>query len=116
MCEDLNIAGAIGILSDAVSQYSTDIIPESSEGRSTLANELEALDAMDSILGVIQLEVEVCTEHVDINRIESLIESRLDARTSKDWSRADDIRDELIDMGIEIMDGPEGTTWSRIVQ
>lgn len=116
MCDDLNIAGAIGILSEAVSQYSTDSIPKSSEGQSTLANELEALDAMDSILGVIQLEEEVCTENVDINKIESLIEARLDARNTKDWSRADDIRDELILMGIEIKDGPEGTTWSRIVQ
>jgi len=116
MCEDLNIAGAIGILSEAVGQYSTDAAPELTTGSSTFGAELEALQAMDSILNVIQLEEEVCTENLDVTKIELLIETRLDARDAKDWTRADEIRDELCAMGIEIMDGPEGTTWSRVVQ
>lgn len=119
MCDDLNIAGAIGILSEAVGQYSVDVTPEPSElceGASTLFAELEALQAMDSILGVIQLEEEVCNSNLDVTKIESLIEARLDARGAKDWARADEIRDELCAMGIEIMDGSEGTTWSRVVQ
>ena len=116
MCEDLNIAGAIGILSEAAGQYSTDVPPDLSIGSSTLGAEFEALQAMDSILNVIQLEEEVCTENLDVTKIESLIEARLDARDSKDWTRADEIRDQLCDLGIEIMDGPHGTTWSRIVR
>ena len=116
MCEDLNISGAIGILSEAVGQYSTDAAPELTTGSSTLGAEFEALQAMDSILNVIQLEEEVCTENLDVTKIELLIETRLDARDAKDWTRADEIRDELCAMGIEIMDGPEGTTWSRVVQ
>ncbi len=116
MCDDLNIAGAIGILSEAASTYATDAVPKPSDGSHTFNEEFQALCAMDSILGVIQLEEEVCTENLDVPKIESLIEARLDARTSKDWARADEIRDELLSMGIEIKDGSRGTTWSRVVQ
>ena len=116
MCEDLNIAGAIGLLSEAVNHYSTDVVPESVEGSHTLGDELGALQAIDSILGVIKLETCGCTENLDIKKIESLIEARLDARSNKDWSRADEIRDELCAMGIEIKDGSQGTTWSRVLQ
>ncbi len=116
MCDDLNVAGAIGFLSEAVSQYAVDLKPTECEGESTLADELEALQVMDSALGVIELESCVCTESIDVTKIDSLIESRLDARTNKDWSRADEIRDELLKLGIAIKDGPEGTTWTRVVQ
>ncbi|MEC8734661.1 MAG: hypothetical protein VXX86_06775, partial [Planctomycetota bacterium] len=34
----------------------------------------------------------------------------------KDWAAADAIRDELTELGIAIKDGPEGTTWSRIIE
>jgi cysteinyl-tRNA synthetase len=44
-------------------------------------------------------------------RVEQLIAARDDARKAKDWAEADRIRDELASMGIEIMDGPNGTTW-----
>ena len=39
MCEDLNVAGAIGHLSEAVSEYSVDSVPEEGEGSSTLSDE-----------------------------------------------------------------------------
>ena len=116
MCEDLNIAGAIGLLSEVVNQYSTDVVPDSVKGSHTYGDELEALQAIDSILGVIELESCVCTENLDVEKIESLIEARLDARSNQDWSRADEIRDELCAMGIEIKDGSQGTTWSRVLQ
>ena len=41
---------------------------------------------------------------------------RLRARAAKEWSTADELRDELLAMGIAIKDGPEGTTWERVVQ
>jgi len=116
MCEDLNIAGAIGILSEAVGAYSIDTDPIYGDTPHTLGDELRALHAMDAILGVLELDDEVCTNDLDIATIESLIEARLDARSNKNWSRADELRDELIAMGIDIKDGPDGTTWTRVVQ
>jgi len=45
-------------------------------------------------------------------RVEELLEERSGARNSQNWSRADEIRDELASMGVILEDGPEGTTWS----
>lgn len=116
MCDDINVAGAIGALSEAASQYCVDSPPIKCSGNNTIADEYEALMEMDAILGVLNLHKEPSTENIDVRKIESLIEQRLEARKSKDWSRADEIRDELQAMGVEINDGSIGTTWSRIVK
>jgi cysteinyl-tRNA synthetase len=116
MSDDLNVAGAIGALSEACSCYTVDSKPIEGNGSQTLQDEFKALQEMDSILGVLELDDKACTENLDISKIDSLIEARLVARTNKDWSRADEIRDELLEHGITIKDGPDGTTWSRVLQ
>ncbi len=47
------------------------------------------------------------------DEIDSMIQSRIDARASKNWSEADRIRDKLQAAGIILEDGPQGTTWRR---
>lgn len=114
--DDLNIARAIGVLSEAVSQIRTDSPPPAVEGMATYASELDALNAMDSVLGVLDLEREASGADGDEAAvIQEKIARRLEARAAKDWAAADAIRDELLSMGIAIKDGPEGTTWSRVV-
>ena len=58
------------------------------------------------------------TEHIIddslLASIKDLIAKRAAARTAKDWSQSDSIRDELSEMGIEVQDTPEGTKWRRI--
>ena len=46
--------------------------------------------------------------------IEALLEKRRAARADRDFAAADSIRDELAGAGIQIEDGPDGTTWRRI--
>jgi cysteinyl-tRNA synthetase len=48
---------------------------------------------------------------LDSQSIEKLIQERNTARQNKDWNRGDAIRDELLAKGVELKDGPEGTTW-----
>jgi cysteinyl-tRNA synthetase len=45
--------------------------------------------------------------------VDVLIEKRNAARASKDFAAADAIRDELAAAGIQIVDGPDGTTWRK---
>ena len=44
--------------------------------------------------------------------VELLIKLRKEARDNKDWALSDQIRDELIALGIQLKDGREGTTFS----
>jgi len=43
--------------------------------------------------------------------IEQLIDDRTQARGSRDWPRADQIRAELDELGVTVTDTPEGPTW-----
>ncbi|SEL93944.1 cysteinyl-tRNA synthetase [Aquimarina amphilecti] len=44
--------------------------------------------------------------------VELLIQLRAEARANKDFATSDKIRDELLDMGIQLKDGREGTTFT----
>jgi cysteinyl-tRNA synthetase len=46
--------------------------------------------------------------------IELLISIRMEARNNKDWATSDIIRDKLLDLGIQLKDSKEGTTWSKV--
>ncbi len=46
-------------------------------------------------------------------RIEALIDERTAARADRNFARADEIRNELGEAGVQIEDGPGGTTWRR---
>ncbi len=70
------------------------------------------------LLGVLQQEPETWFAQkqaggADIkNQVEQLIKERAQARTDKNWSRSDEIRDELDALGVVLEDSPEGTRWS----
>ena len=45
--------------------------------------------------------------------IEALISERAQARQDKNWARSDEIRDELLAKGVELLDSAQGTSWRR---
>jgi cysteinyl-tRNA synthetase len=45
--------------------------------------------------------------------VQLLIAIRAEARKQKDFATSDRIRDELAQKGVQLKDGPEGTTWQR---
>ena len=90
--------------------------------KATDRNERETLAARmyatGDLLGLLQLDPdEWFAGHVEgelgAAEIEGLIEKRNAARAAKDFATADGIRDELAAAGVQIEDGPEGTTWRR---
>ncbi len=105
MHDDLNISGAIA----AANQLRNALADGSLEpGRKPA----EALRTMDAVLGVLALETTVAAETaigvfkgVEPNaQVEALLCERRDARASKDFARADAIRDELAASGYAIKD------------
>lgn len=71
-------------------------------------------DLAGDVLGVVRADVE-SRDADSIEReaalIEMMIEMRNEARKSKDYARADAIRDRLAKLGIVLEDGPKGTSW-----
>ena len=53
-------------------------------------------------------------EKIGVSSIEDLINQRNEARKNKDFKTADEIRDKLTELGIEIEDTPNGTIWRSI--
>ncbi len=49
-----------------------------------------------------------------MDSIVKLVEERFQARLGRDWAKADEIRKVLLEQGIEVEDGAEGTTWRKI--
>lgn len=52
-------------------------------------------------------------EGEDDDDIDALVRERDEARASRDFARADEIRDQLDAMGITLEDSPDGTRWRR---
>jgi len=48
----------------------------------------------------------------EVAEIDQLLLKRLDYRNQKDFAKSDEIRDQLSARGIEVMDGPDGSSWS----
>ena len=69
-----------------------------------------------NLIGVCQSNFEdwlsVKNENIDEKKINKLIAERLEAKKIKNFERADQIRQELLDMNIEIKDHQQGTNWS----
>ena len=114
LCSDLNVAGALGVLNEAIGELPMQD-GDAADGDGTWAEDLAALDRMDTVLGVLTLE-STGGGDVDEAAILTAIDARIAARDAKDWAEADRIRDELLEMGIAIKDGAEGTTWSKVIQ
>ncbi|WP_422008079.1 cysteine--tRNA ligase [Pyruvatibacter mobilis] len=89
-----------------------------SEAQKGNADAARALKASGQLLGLFGQSAEEWaawrpqSSAIDDTQVEDMIAARNAARKAKDFAEADRLRDELTAMGVEIKDGPEGTTWS----
>jgi len=84
-----------------------------SEGDLTAAR--EALASLDQVLGILAVAREGRQVDEDVEAwVESLIEKRNTARESRDFQRADAIRDELAEKRIVLEDSVAGTRWKIV--
>jgi cysteinyl-tRNA synthetase len=72
--------------------------------------------AAGDLMGLLQSDPEKWFEgsgDLTAEKIEVLIQERKEARSQKNFERADEIRDTLLELGITIEDGASGTRWRR---
>jgi cysteinyl-tRNA synthetase len=116
MDDDLNAAAALGLLFEKVHELNRllDSSPYNEGLRLQLQRERTALLECALSLGLLwdqpsQLlgELTKAPAGLDAGEIESLIRQRDQARTERDWDRADAIREDLSQRGVILEDGPE---------
>ncbi|NNU76871.1 cysteine--tRNA ligase [Clostridium estertheticum] len=98
--DDLNIANAFTVLFDVLKDTNLN-----NKEKSILIEDFDKIFTLNLMI------IEKETTDIDEELINNLIIERNAARASKNWARADEIRDEFIAMNIELLDSKEGTTW-----
>jgi len=89
-------------------------------GNIDLESELKAeLMGLAGLMGLLQQDSEQWFtlarggDAISAEDIEELIEKRKQAKTDKDYAGADQVRKDLLDLGVVLEDSREGTTWRR---
>jgi cysteinyl-tRNA synthetase len=103
--DDINISGAIASLFEFINRVSASL----AGGLFTLQEGkriLDAVKAIDAVLGIMNFEEK--TIGAEARR---LLEERQVLRKQGRWEEADEIRERLTEMGIELSDTQEGVVW-----
>lgn len=106
MDDDFNTADGIAIIFDFIRDVNTYVSADAS--KSLVKSALDLLLELTGVLGLLAKEDEALNQE-----IEDLIEKRQQARKDKNYQLADEIRDQLKEMGIILEDTPQGVKWKR---
>ena len=115
MNDDLNVSGALAVVYDVVRRGNSALAAKDKAQAAELG--LQARAMLD-VLGLDPLDEQWASASSGPGEdlgwaIDDLLAQRTEARTAKDFARADAIRDLLATHGISIEDTPDGPKWSR---
>jgi len=114
MDDDFNTALALSVMADVRQALNKAHEHNDAEKINYLAG---LLHSFGDVLGLFQQAAEdflLGDQDNDLSvKVEKLIEARNTARAEKDWPKADQVRDELNDMGIVLEDNAGKTTWRK---
>lgn len=112
MNDDFNMPVAVSVLFDIVKDINKQ--NTHSQGAKDSAGVLLKLGKVLGILGAVPSEFLKGNTSADFSQqVEALIAKRILARTNKDWTLADAVRDELGNMGVVLEESKTSTTWRR---
>lgn len=106
--DDLNTSGALGAVFELVKEGNKLIA--SSQGIKNRLDVLKFLRDFDQVFAILEWDV----QEEENPELEVYIKERNEARENKDFAKADQIRDELKEKGIELIDKEGKTTWKKI--
>ena len=110
MDDDLNTPQALACLFDLVREINR----EAAQGNKRIKNAQNALQKLSHLLGFTLSEDANAIDEITLDALNSLIKKRSELRTMGKYKDADEVRDQINSLGIEITDTPEGTTWRKI--
>ena len=124
MADDLNTPKALAIMAQ-VAKQANEIIDAKGKKKPEKLKELiacrKALQLMGDHCGLFARTPEtallqlrnnaVKRLNLNVDEIEKLLAERTQARADKNWAVSDEIRDKLAQMGVNVLDRPEGSTW-----
>ena len=102
--DDLNTPGLITELNNIVKEYNS--------SNSDKENIKSRLSIISSVLGILEDKTFKEISEELKNKINDMILKRSEAKNNKDFKTADAIRDQLIELGVEINDSSDGTQWN----
>ena len=108
MEDDFNTADAISAVFELVKLSNSTTDADSSREYVTFLK--ETLEKLCDVLGII---TEKKAEVLD-SEVEEMIKARKQARKEKNFALADEIRANLLNMGIVLEDTREGVKWKRV--
>lgn len=107
MEDDINTADAIASIFELVRYINQNL--DESKPKEALEYVYKVFMELNRVLGILSKRVEILEED-----ILKLIEERNNYRRNKEFSKADEIRDELKNRGIILEDTKDGVKWKRI--
>ncbi len=114
VADDLNIPKALAAIFDFVREVNSGL-DSNAWDNNNLTEMIYSFQVFDQILGLLSFEKPL--ETIDANdktNIEEKIAERIMAKQNKDFAKADSIRKELLEQGIQLLDNKDGTTsWKR---
>ncbi|MEI8230988.1 MAG: cysteine--tRNA ligase [Actinomycetes bacterium] len=108
MDADLNVPAAVAVLHETVRAGNSAL--DAGEHAAVTAY-LSQVTAMVDVLGLTLEQPKELSVELTV-KIEVLIELRAEAKSNKDFAKADQIRAELTDLGVTLEDLPNQTIWS----
>lgn len=117
MEDDLNISKALSHI-DAFVQRANESLDQNPKNKALKQQILSNILFIEELLGFGGQDAYAYFQHgVDPalkTRIETLIESRNSAKASKNYAEADKIREEILTLGVQLQDTPQGTLWEKV--
>ena len=110
MDNDLNTADAITVLFDLVKFANSKI--DANNSKYLIEKTLDYFNEFEEVLGLENRKKSKA--NVDEKQILELIELRNQAKINKNYKEADEIRDQLKDLGVSIKDTRDGVKWELI--